>query len=61
MPNYQYDCTKCDAQRQEVRCLSERDFPAHCECGAVMVRVTSAPKRVRRATTAPPSFCHPRT
>lgn len=45
MPTYAYSCPRCNAERDEVRTIAERDNPPDC-CGWPMRRVFSAPNVV---------------
>lgn len=45
MPLYQYECPKCKAQRQDIRCIAQRlDVPDCLHCKTPMELILSPVK-----------------
>ena len=41
MPLYDYDCSECGVEVEEMRSIADRDEPLRCACGAELHRVMS--------------------
>lgn len=39
MPLYEYECERCDKQKDEFRSIADRNAPITCECGGSMKKI----------------------